>query len=40
VRLRAVLNRVDFLEGALEALDAEVERALVPFAPELALLEI
>ena len=39
VLLRAILAHVDFLEGALEALDAEVERALVPFAAELALLE-
>jgi transposase len=39
VLLRALLAHVDFLEAALEALDAEVERALVPFAPELALLE-
>jgi transposase len=39
VLLRAILAHVDFLEGALEALDEEVERALAPFAPELALLE-
>jgi transposase len=39
VLLRALLDHVDFLEGALEALDVEVERALVPFAPQLALLE-
>jgi transposase len=33
--LRALLDHVDFLEGALEALDAEVERAFAPFAPQL-----
>jgi transposase len=38
VLLRALPDHVDFLEGALEALDAEVERALAPFAPQLALL--
>ena len=37
--LRAILAHVDFLEGALEALDAQLEHALAPFAPELARLE-
>ena len=37
--LRALLAHVDFLAAALEALDAEVEHARAPFAPELALLE-
>jgi transposase len=37
--LRAILAHVDFLEETLEALDGDVERALVPFATELALLE-
>ena len=37
--LRAILEHVDFLEGAIEALEAEVERALAPFAPEVAVLE-
>jgi transposase len=39
VLLRAILAHVDFLEEALAALDGDVERALIPFAPELALLE-
>ncbi len=39
VLLRAILAHVDFLEGALEALDAQLERALAPFAPDLARLE-
>jgi transposase len=39
VLLRAILAHADFLEGALEALDAELERVLAPFEPELVLLE-
>jgi len=39
VLLRAILAHVDFLEETLEALDGDVERALLPFATELALLE-
>jgi transposase len=35
--IQTILEHIRFLEGAIEQLDAEVARALVPFARELAL---
>ena len=37
--IRTILDHIAFLEHAIEQLDEEVERALVPFAPQLTLLD-
>jgi transposase len=39
VLIHAILQHVTFLERSMEELDAEVDHALAPFAPELALLQ-